>query len=130
MRQRSQLDAIVNYKCPRCRKGDMFQHPISRISKFDKMYKHCPNCNVHFEQEPGFYFGAMYISYAFSVAIFVVMALILYIVFGDPELWVYMVVVPFSVLLLLPLIFRLSRSIFLHLFGGIVYDPEYAYKSE
>ncbi len=130
MPQRSQFSAIINQKCPRCRQGEMFQFPLSRISKFDKMYKNCPRCNLNYEPEPGFFFGAMYISYAFSVAMFITMALILYVVFGDPELWVYVVVIPISVLLFLPLIFRLSRSIFLHVFGGVSYDPEYAEKSD
>lgn len=128
MPQKSQFSAIIDLKCPRCHQGDLFQYPISRISKFDNMHKKCPHCNLHYEPEPGFYFGAMYISYAFSVAMFITVALILYVVFGDPELWVYLVVIPLSVLLLMPVIFRLSRSIFLHLFGGIAYDPEYAEK--
>jgi len=128
MPQKSQFNAIINLKCPRCREGDMFQYPISKLSKFDKMHKNCPNCSLHYEPEPGFFFGAMYISYAFSVAMFVTVALILYVVFGDPELWVYVVVIPVSVVLLMPLIFRLSRSIFLHLFGGVAYDQEYARK--
>jgi len=125
MPQKSQFSAILNNNCPRCRTGDMFQYPVTKISKFDQMYKRCPHCDLHYEPEPGFFFGAMYISYAFSVAIFVAVALILFVVFGDPDLWVYVIVIPISVIILLPLIFRLSRSIFLHAFGGVSYDPKY-----
>ena len=33
------------------------------------MHQDCPHCGFHFEIEPGFFWGAMYISYAFSVAV-------------------------------------------------------------
>ena len=128
MPQKTQFQAIVAYKCPRCREGDMFKHSLVKIRQFDQMNKNCPVCNLHFEPEPGFYFGAMYISYAFSVALFVTVALILYVVFGDPDLWVYAVAIPSAVVILLPGTFRLSRSIFLHVFGGIGYDPDYVVK--
>ena len=32
-----------------------------------KMHVNCPNCGHHFEREPGFFFGDMYISYALTV---------------------------------------------------------------
>lgn len=125
MQEKSQLQAILTSKCPRCRQGEMFAYPIKDISKFDQMYKHCPVCSLRYEIEPGFFFGAMYISYAFSVALLVTVALILYFVFSDPELWVYMITVPVTVIGLLPVIFRFSRVLFLHVFGGISYNPDY-----
>ncbi|WP_424964423.1 DUF983 domain-containing protein [Ekhidna sp.] len=36
-----------------------------------KMHKKCPNCSQSLEPEPGFYTGAMYVSYAFQVAIII-----------------------------------------------------------
>jgi uncharacterized protein (DUF983 family) len=125
-KEKSRFEAILEAKCPRCRQGDMFQYPISSITRFDKMHKECPHCGLRYEIEPGFFFGAMYISYAFSVAALLTTAFILYYFFNDPELWVYMVAVPTIVVLFLPFFFRFSRVLFLHIFGGISYNENLA----
>lgn len=87
------------------------------------MHKHCPCCELRFEVEPGFFFGAMYISYAFSVALVVTIGMVLYWL-GDPEVWTYILLVSAGLLLFYPAMFRYSRILFLHLFGGINFDPE------
>ena len=88
------------------------------------MHKNCPVCGVNLEPEPGFYIGAMYISYAFTVAIITIVAIIMAVFFDHPPVWVYVVTVITAVILLLPLTFRLSRSLYLHWFGGIDHEPE------
>lgn len=88
------------------------------------MYSQCPVCETQYEREPGFFFGAMYISYAFSVAIFITVGVVLSYL-GDFPLEVYLGAVLGVVLLFLPLIFRYSRILFLHFFGGIDFDPQY-----
>lgn len=125
MQKVSKASAIINGKCPRCRKGDIFKHSAYSISGFQKMNSHCPVCNLHFEREPGFFFGAMYISYAFSVAIFVSVGVALSTI-GDFSLEVYLLAIISVVLLLLPLLFRYSRILFLHLFGGVNFDSRYS----
>ena len=50
--------------CPRCRKTKMFASPLYKFKPFD-MKKSCPVCHQKFEPEPGFYYGAMFISYIF-----------------------------------------------------------------
>ncbi|WP_246164212.1 DUF983 domain-containing protein [Xanthovirga aplysinae] len=86
------------------------------------MNKSCPHCGLVFEREPGFFIGAMYVSYAFIVAIFITVALVLNYGFGDPDLWVYIFSVLGVVLIFLPLIVRYSRVLYLNGFGGIKYD--------
>jgi len=57
-------------KCPRCRKGKMFvDRNAWHLKNTLKMNKACPVCNQPFDIEPGFYFGAGYVSYALTVAI-------------------------------------------------------------
>ena len=34
----------------------------------NKIHEHCPHCNLHFEIEPGYFYAAMYVSYALNVA--------------------------------------------------------------
>ncbi|WP_207494953.1 DUF983 domain-containing protein [Aridibaculum aurantiacum] len=56
-------------KCPRCRKGDMFQDKNPwHLKNTMKMNKECPVCEQPLDIEVGFYFGSSYVSYAFTVA--------------------------------------------------------------
>ena len=90
-----------------------------------RTHEHCPHCELAYEREPGFFIGAMYISYAFVVAVMLMTAFVLYYAFGDPDTWVYITTVPILVVILLPIIFRYSRTLYLHAFGGVSYNEEY-----
>lgn len=125
MQKTSSAGAILHGKCPRCRKGDIFKHSSLNIPGFSKMHSHCPVCELNYEREPGFFFGAMYISYAFSVGIFITVGVALSF-FGDFSLNTYLIVVVSTVVLLLPFLFRYSRILFLHFFGGIDFDSKYS----
>lgn len=101
----------------------MFRYNAYNLKNFDKMYRECPHCGLKYEVEPGFYTGAMYISYAFSVAIFVITGFSLYVFLNDPDIMVYVITTLVIIVLLFPILFRLSRVIYLHLFGGVDYRP-------
>ncbi len=101
----------------------MFAFSLAHLTKFHRMNQDCPQCGLHFEREPGFFFGAMYISYAFSVALFVAVGVALS-VLGDFPLYIYFISIVVAVILFLPISFRYSRILFLHLFGGIEFDPK------
>ena len=122
MPRRSYMSALLHGKCPRCREGDMFKYPITKVSKFNVMNEHCPYCGVSLEPEPGFYQGAMYVGYAFTVAVIVIVGLVLYYL-GDPSEWVYIGIVIAVMLLLSPLNYRYSRILYLTFFGGLKYNP-------
>lgn len=127
MQQKSKLLALLAHKCPRCRQGDLYTYKfVEAPLKFDKMNKHCPHCGIRFEKEPGFFFGAMFISYAINVILLFITGAILYFLFADPALWVYIVTVPTLVVLLLPFIFRISRTLYLYWLGDIHYDNLYS----
>jgi hypothetical protein len=79
-----------------------------------------------FEREPGFFFGAMYISYMFTVTIMLGTAFVLYFGFNDPPLLVYLLSVPLITVLLVPLSFRFSRVLYLYAFGGVSYNRSFA----
>lgn len=102
----------------------MFRYGLFNILKFYKMDTYCEVCKLRFEVEPGFYFGAMYVSYAIIAGIFLIEWTIFY--FLDmvrSELILYLV--PLTAILLLPWIFRYSRAVFLYVFGGIKFDDSY-----
>jgi hypothetical protein len=83
----------------------------------------CLNCGVRLQPEPGFYQGAMYVSYAFTLICLGIVSFILYFFAGDPSEWVYIGVVISVMVLLIPTNYRYSRILYLYLFGGIKYRP-------
>jgi uncharacterized protein (DUF983 family) len=56
------LGSGIRLRCPRCGVGRLY------VKSF-KMFDHCPNCDLKFEREQGYFIGAMYINYAATVAI-------------------------------------------------------------
>lgn len=58
--------SIFYLKCPRCHEADMFDTPTFSFKKPFEMKKECPDCGLDFEPEPGYYYGAMFISYIFT----------------------------------------------------------------
>lgn len=118
--------ALLALRCPRCHQGKLFSHPATRLTKFTAMPDYCPVCGQSFEPEPGFYFGAMYMSFGFAVGIFAVVGVALYYLAGDPPTWVYVAAVAGITVISTPLVFRYSRAVMLYLFGGTGYDPDWA----
>jgi uncharacterized protein (DUF983 family) len=122
MQRRSYLTALVEGRCPRCREGKMFSYPAYNLLRFNAMNEECPHCGVRLQPEPGFYQGAMYVSYGFTIILMVIISLVLYYFAGDPNEWIYIGVVIGVMLMLVPLNYRYSRILFLYLFGGLKYN--------
>ncbi|MCU0419171.1 MAG: DUF983 domain-containing protein [Cyclobacteriaceae bacterium] len=91
---------------------------MARLTHFSEMRQLCPHCGVSFQPEPGFYFGALYVSYAFTVALFVGVWLALRVLVNPPD-WVYLVGIAASAILSSPFSFRASRVLWLYWFGGL-----------
>ena len=104
--------SFLTGKCPRCRTGDVFEYPLANIVKFSSTHSHCPHCGLQFEAEPGFYYGAMYVSYAFSVGL-LLMTAILYLYYDWPMFKV-LIFTPIVAIVLLPFMFRYSRLVMLY----------------
>ncbi len=124
----SKLRSIIENKCPKCRSGNMYKHSAFNLLKFSKMNSKCPVCGVGLKPEPGFYIGGMYISYAVNVAVIVAVFLFVKIVFEPNKLIIYIAAILVPTILLFPYNFRVSRTMMLHLFGGIKYDSSYQNK--
>jgi hypothetical protein len=61
---------LLKCKCPRCRRGDMFENKNPYVLKETmKMNKECPVCGQPLNIEVGFYYGSSYIGYAVSLAL-------------------------------------------------------------
>jgi uncharacterized protein (DUF983 family) len=110
----STLKSIALQKCPRCHVGNMFENAVYS-TQFMRMYNTCSHCGLDFIQEPSFYFGAMYFSYAIQVAIFVMVYIILRFTF-NPHTWTYVVWMITASFLILPLNYRVARVMWINLF--------------
>ena len=58
--------SIANLKCPRCHEGDMYPTATMSFKQPFDMHDRCPHCNLNYSPEPGFYYGAMFISYIWT----------------------------------------------------------------
>jgi len=79
------------------------------------MHDACPVCGLVFEREPGYFVGAMYVSYALAIPAYLAVAGILRLALRE---WSDLVVLALAVPLFLPLsplLFRYSRIIWMHL---------------
>ncbi|WP_299500656.1 DUF983 domain-containing protein [Mucilaginibacter sp.] len=122
----SQLSAALHAKCPKCRKGNMFANSMYGLSS-QKMNTHCPHCGFTFEIEPGYFYVAMFVSYAFNIAEMVSLAVAIYILTGSHNPWVYVGALLGISVILSPFNFRYSRVVLLYwLTPGIHYDPNRA----
>lgn len=101
----------------------MFVYPATHLTKFNIMNEECPHCHVRLQPEPGFYQGAMYVGYGFTVVVTLIASLVLYYLLGTRNEWVYIGTVIGAMVLLVPWNYRYSRIIYLYAFGGIKYDP-------
>jgi uncharacterized protein (DUF983 family) len=66
IRKGNKLYGMFKFKCPRCHEGDLFETPTFSFRKPFEMYDRCPVCDKNYLPEPGYYYGAMFVSYIFT----------------------------------------------------------------
>lgn len=116
--------AIVHAKCPRCRRGDLFINSMYGF-KGQEMHKTCSHCGLTYEREPGYFYVAMFVSYALNVAQMVTLAVAIHVLTGSNNPWVYCGIILAVAVVLSPFNFRYSRVALLHwLTPGLHYHPE------
>lgn len=120
---------LFRCKCPRCRKGDMFQtkNPY-KLKSFMKMNDQCPVCGQDLDIEVGFYYGSSYVSYAFAIALsaftFVVWWFTIGFSLNDNRLFYWLAVNAVILIALQPPLMRMARTIWLAFF--VRYDSDWA----
>ncbi|QRQ99941.1 DUF983 domain-containing protein [Dyadobacter sandarakinus] len=116
MTKSNKLYSIFFNKCPRCGVGDFFVTKSAyNLKAFDKMHKQCSHCGLNLVPEPGFYQGALYVSYSFYVA-FTVIYFLLYVNFFRDYLDYFLVSLIPMLIILTPYFYRLARRAWLALF--------------
>lgn len=113
----SKFYSILNSKCPRCHDGPLFPpgtlyHP----KRFAEMYESCPCCGLAYEKEPGFYYGAMYVSFGISTGIFLAVFFLLNLFVAEITFSMIFTMIVVIVIGLLPVNFRVSRAIWINIF--------------
>ena len=120
--------SILQGKCPRCQSGKVFKYRPVNLQKFTDMNDNCPVCGLHFEIEPGFFWGAMYISYAITTGMMLVLGGLTYYIGNNPDFWWYIGIICGTVILNTTLLYRYSRILLLYLFSSIHFDKKFANK--
>jgi len=97
---------VLRWRCPRCGRGKMF-------GRLWQMARLCPVCELEFEREPGYFTGAMYISYGLAVISVIPTSWLLF-RWAVPDGWLYGVIAA-QLILTSPILWRYSRTLWLHL---------------
>lgn len=117
----SAFKGFVQLKCPNCRKGNMFTNKsIFPLGHMLDMPERCPECNLKYELETGFWFGTGYISYGISVALIVALAVAFAVLYGfswrDNSIFIFMGLMVAFMVIMQPILMRYSRAIYLRIF--------------
>jgi len=126
--KKSKMYSMMTGTCPKCHEEKMYVNPNPyNILETMKMHDHCQNCGFKYKVEPNFFFGAMYVSYALSVAAGVATFVISRFVFRLDLVQSFAAI--FIILIgLMPVITRLSRNMYINMF--VNYDDSLSKKSK
>lgn len=116
------LKNILSQRCPKCRKGHLFKSAAYNLKHFAEMPEKCQCCGQSYHLEPSFFYGALYVSYALQVALFTTVAVAITVLFPEASTSTYIISVAAAGLIIFPLIFRISRTIWIHFF--VRYDKD------
>jgi uncharacterized protein (DUF983 family) len=110
---------MVRQRCPRCRVGRIFRSSI--YLGFPGMHDRCVECGLPFNREPGYFLGAMYVSYGLALAIIVAFGGVLWGLtnwrIDTIAIWAVVLFLPFA-----PMLTLLSRVLWIYLDQKL--DPE------
>lgn len=81
-------------------------------------------------KEPGFYFGAMYVSYAFGVALFVAVIVLYYLIFRSIDVWNMLIIVGVISIITAPFNYALSKIVWANIFIRYNKDAAAEYKQK
>jgi hypothetical protein len=109
------LRAILALRCPRCLDGRIWHGFVS-------MNAACPVCGLVFDREPGYFTGAMVVSYVLAIPILgaIVIGLM---TLGGLAAVPALVIGDVAYLALVPFVFRYSRVVWLHFDWSV--DPDH-----
>lgn len=106
---------IMTEKCPNCGKGAIFAER-KRVFELPEMKERCDDCGYLYHREPGYFLGAMYVSYGLAVLQGLAAFLACYFFFPQlPTLAVCFIILG-TILLFSIRNFRISRVVYMYIF--------------
>jgi hypothetical protein len=123
------LYSILFNKCPRCHESNFWKVPyffegFRKLWVADfQMHDKCEVCGLKYELEPGFWWGAMYLAYAFSSGTLLITAGICRLGF-NLDVNTTMLVVLIVSLIGFTFNARLARIVWINIY--VAYDKKYA----
>jgi uncharacterized protein (DUF983 family) len=116
LKKGSKLNSILTGSCPKCQEESMYvdSNPY-HLKNIYTMHENCSHCGLHYQIEPSFFYGAMYVSYALTVAIGVA-AFIIAKVFIGLDLIASFIAIIVALIALMPITARLARNIYINIF--------------
>ncbi len=124
----TKIYSIFTGACPKCHNESMYKTKNPYIlSDVLKINDNCSKCGTRYRLEPSFFYGSMYVSYGVGIA-FAVAAFIISYVFLESTLMTAFISIVFTLIILGPVIMRLSRNIWINMFMS--YDKTLAKESK
>ena len=112
----NKLGRVLRLKCPNCGKANVFYRAKFPVFSVPEMKKNCNHCNYKFDKEPGYFLGAMYVSYGLAVVEGLLAFLSAkHLIFGLSDITLAFVTVA-AILLCVVWNYRISRVIWLNIF--------------
>ncbi|MGZ3865351.1 MAG: hypothetical protein ACXVJI_23315 [Mucilaginibacter sp.] len=109
------LKGMLQGKCPHCGKGYVFIKG-EKLLQMPVMHEHCQECNYQFDREPGYFLGAMYLSYGFAVIQAITIFLLVHFLFPAlATIWTP-VFIMLVILIFAKTNYKLSRVMYIHIF--------------
>ncbi|MEN9699067.1 MAG: hypothetical protein RLZZ301_265 [Bacteroidota bacterium] len=116
--------SIVRMTCPQCQEGKFLVSSPYDFKNLGDVRKECDVCGLKYEREPGFYYGAMYVSYALGVALFVTIWTSCKLWFPSFSAGVQIGLVVFFTITLSPYLYALSKIIWANFFISYKEDAD------
>jgi hypothetical protein len=106
---------IICEKCPHCA-GEKVFLKRKKLFELPVMKERCEVCGYKYDREPGYFLGAMYLSYGLAVLQGIITFLICHFFFpAMATIWI-----PISIMVVIMLFsfrnYRLSRILYIHIF--------------
>lgn len=124
----SKIYSILFLKCPRCHEGAFLENHPYNLSSMNSVRDTCPKCGLKYKMEPSFYFGSMYVSYGVGVALAIAVYVLTLLLGLDLGIAGIFGVIIATLVLLMPYIGAISKSIWANFF--FKYDGEIAQKAK
>ncbi|WP_297509826.1 DUF983 domain-containing protein [Flavobacterium sp.] len=110
------INSILTGSCPRCQEESMYvaKNPF-KLKTIYAMHEQCSHCHLHYEIEPSFFYGAMYVAYAVSIAFGVAIFVITNLILGLSAKTSF-ISLGIGILILMPITARIARNIYINMF--------------